>query len=245
MHWGVRRYQYYDGSLTSLGKKRYGVSESNNSKKFIVPSDATVIKKGTEFHRISSNDENNKRNGRTYLAYKKEDRDIYKKEMGEYLRRYGQDVYDVSYTNKKDIVLPSHKKQVDTFMELYKSKKKDELVSQVSLELTDRYFSMYGYDLPTNVLLNTDKYKEIKKTYSSLKDKKSLENEGYQLFMRTYNTIPVSKIYQKSLEKQGYNAIYDDNDIRYNTALYKKPTDSVIVFDRNDVLDREKATKQT
>ena len=31
--WGQRRFQNYDGSLTSEGRKRYGVGESNLSKR--------------------------------------------------------------------------------------------------------------------------------------------------------------------------------------------------------------------
>jgi len=33
MHWGVRRYQNPDGSLTKEGQKRYGVKDGKISKK--------------------------------------------------------------------------------------------------------------------------------------------------------------------------------------------------------------------
>ena len=42
--WGVRRYQNKDGSLTSVGKKRYSVN-------------GRIISKGSSFYRISSNKE--------------------------------------------------------------------------------------------------------------------------------------------------------------------------------------------
>lgn len=62
MRWGVRRFQNKDGSLTTAGEKRYNM-----------PQDATVIKKGSEFRRVSSSKENNKSNDRVYLTYKDSD----------------------------------------------------------------------------------------------------------------------------------------------------------------------------
>lgn len=42
--WGIRRYQNEDGTLTTLGKKRYGTSENFNAE----------LKKAKDFARISS-----------------------------------------------------------------------------------------------------------------------------------------------------------------------------------------------
>lgn len=55
-------------------------------------------------------------------------------------------IYDVSYTNMRDIVLPSHQKQVDEFVKLNADKKvRNVMASEVSFVNASRYLeSMYG-----------------------------------------------------------------------------------------------------
>ena len=167
--------------------------------------------------------------------------------MTDFLRAQGiKKTYSVSYTNKKDIVLPSHKKQVDTFIEMYKGKTRKELVSQVSLENARRHYLMdLGIgNLSTKELKNSSFYNEFKEQYGALKGK-DLESTGYHLFIKAYSDMPISSLYNKKLEKQGYNAIYDENDTRYNTELSRTPTSSIIGFNRNNLFDRKNSTEIT
>lgn len=87
--WGVRRYQYADGTLTPAGKKRYGSSSNssfmNTKVKDLVNTARTQItgkqyvdgylKKGTTFARIQTSKEF--QNFAFYATYKKTDSDKY------------------------------------------------------------------------------------------------------------------------------------------------------------------------
>lgn len=93
--WGVRRYQYADGSLTPAGKKRYGTSSSSNSERissmmnqkvsYAIKSAKTqltgkqyvdtYLKEGTTFARIQT--KSDFENFAFYATYKKADTDKY------------------------------------------------------------------------------------------------------------------------------------------------------------------------
>lgn len=231
MKWGVRRYQHKDGTLTRAGKKRYAVDDER-----------TIIKKGTTFNRISTSQEKKVSKNRVYVTYTDQDHDYYKENMTNYKRSLLGDnakIYDVSYANMRDIVLPSHKKQVDEFVKLNANKKvRNVMASEVSFVNASRYLeSMYGIKFSKKNIEKTDLYKALKNDYLSYDDKK-LRMEGYQQFIKTYNDIPISKLYQKRLIKQGYNAIWDDNDIMYNDMDTIRPEKSVITFSGKGTLKR-------
>lgn len=221
MKWGIRRYQNKDGTLKPAGRRR-------------LDSDATVIKRGTTFNRISTVSEKKARKGRTYLTYKKEDHDYYKENMTKYRKEMmgnGTKMYDISYSNVRDIVYPSHKKQVDEFVGMYNNKKiRNMLSDQIARENTSRYLeSIYGIKYSKKDIEKTDVYKSLKKEFNEY-NSENLVSEGYNQFIKTYSDIEVSKIYQKRLIKKGYNAIRDDNDIMNNTMDSIRPKDSLIVF---------------
>ena len=98
MKWGVRRYQYADGTLTPSGKKRYqGNSKDFNNikvKDFINSARTrltgnqyvdTYLKKGTTFARIQTSE--NFENFAFYATYKKKD-------MDKYLGLFGKNLTD-------------------------------------------------------------------------------------------------------------------------------------------------------
>lgn len=220
MKWGIRRYQNKDGTLTPAGRRR-------------LDSDATVIKRGTTFNRISTVAEKKAGKGRTYLTYTKEDHDYYKENMTKFRKAtMGNDtkMYDVSYSNVRDIVYPSHEKQVDEFVSMYNNKKiRNMLSDQIARENTSRYLKSYGIKYSKEDIEKTDVYKLLKKEFNE-HNSETLVSEGYKQFIKTYSDIEVSKIYQKRLIKKGYNAIRDDNDIMNNTMDSIRPKDSLIVF---------------
>lgn len=97
--WGVRRYQYADGSLTPAGKKRYYTNQSSVSiasmkvKEFVNTGRThitgrqyvdTYLAKGTAFARIQTSE--NFENFAFYAAYKKSDQDKYLGLFGKNLR---------------------------------------------------------------------------------------------------------------------------------------------------------------
>ena len=87
--WGIRRYQYTDGSLTPAGKKRYSNSSTSNIMSMKVKDAVnsaktqitgkqyvdTYLKKGTTFARIQTSE--NFENFAFYATYKKKDQEKY------------------------------------------------------------------------------------------------------------------------------------------------------------------------
>lgn len=196
--------------------------------------DANVIKRGTTFNRISTQEEKKANAGRTYVTYTDADHDYYKENMTKYRKQtHGANakIYDVSYTNMRDIVYPAHEKQVSEFVDMYNNKKTRKLLaSQISNENTSRYLeSVYGVKFSRKEIEKTDVYKALKKEFEEYDDH-SAATEGYEQFIKTYSDIKVSKIYNKRLIKQGYNAIMDDNDIMNNTMDSIRPKNSLILF---------------
>ena len=138
------------------------------------------------------------------------------------------DIFEMSYKNMRDIIYPTHEKQVDEFLKLYKDKKV-QMLNEMANETVNRMDINNTY---------SDTYKKkiadaYKKKIKSL-NKNDLKTIGYSEFIRTYSHIPVSKIYQDRLEKQGYNAIIDDNDVLYNTMDSIRPKQSIIAFKPNE-----------
>lgn len=140
-------------------------------------------------------------------------------------------IYDISYINKKDIVLPSHEKQVSEFVNMCSNKKiKKLMASQIANENASRFLeSTYGIKFSEESIKKTDLYKKLNDEFLSYDDRQ-LRDDGYNQFIKTYSDIPVSKIYQKKLMKKGYNAIFDDNNITNNTMDTIRPDKSIILF---------------
>ena len=236
--WGVRRFQNKDGSYTPEGKQRYAQLKSEG---------ARVVTKGTTFQRISTVKEKKTRGDRTYLSYKDADNDWYTEHMTDFRGGFNK-VFKVNYKAAYDIYYPTHKKQVDEFISLYNDRPVKTL-SEISRELGRRtaIASMQNPALSTVGKSYIEKYASniFKNKIEAFMNNKQYE-EAYQNFMAAYSEIPVTSLeYQKRLQKQGYNAIVDDNDTQYNTMFKGKPTDSLIVFNPKENLTITSSTKLT
>lgn len=238
--WGVRRFQNKDGSLTSAGKARVAKNKKSGD------SDAIVLKKGTALQRISTVEEKSPRSDRAYLSYKPHDNDYYTHHISDFRRNEAKNgqMYKIGYEAKKDIRYPNHNKQFETFETLY-NKKKKRLVDEISEEMAKREAFDYRADPVTHAYVKSYYKKSYSSLLGSLNTREKLHDDGYRLFMAAYSNIPISKLYQRRLKKLGYNAITDDNDVRYNTMFKDKPTDSLIVFNPNKNLRIKSADKLT
>lgn len=212
--------------------------------------DRNIVKKGTEFQRISTVKEKHPNKDRTYLAYKSADKDYYMENMTDFRR--GRDkarnIYKISYKAVNDIIYPTHEKQVEEFMKLYKNKKLS-VINDISEEMSDRYsYAEYGKRTKENAE-DWDYTKNFyKKRYQYILDDNNVGGDyikkvGYREFVAAYDHIPISKVYQKNLIRQGFNAIRDDNDVLYNNMFKGKPTDSLVVFEPQKNLKITKAKK--
>lgn len=173
----------------------------------------TTIKKGTKINRLSVYDESAAK-GHAYVTYLKGDTQHYKGFFGARLKRIHNQapVYSLTMTAAKDLVSPSKKERVDTFLELYKN---DPVIGK---ELGKYHKQNSNSVIPS-------KFYELK--YSSLKGDK-LVDKGYDKFVRAIGGNEyIRSEYFKALSKKGYDFVKDDMDA--GDGFGKEPS---IIFDR-------------
>lgn len=204
MQWGV------------LHGPPYPINEHNN---------VTRIRKGTTIKRLSVRDESVAA-GHAYVTYLKQDTEHYKGFFGARLKAINKnaDVYSVTMKAKEDLVSPSKKQRVDTFLELYKD---DPVLRK---ELGSYHKSDYHYFTPLPK-------KFYERQYSKL-DGKKLEKKGYETFVRSIGGNEyVRDKYFKTLASKGYSFVNDDQDAG---RFGKAPS---IIFDRTKSTTYEGQTK--
>lgn len=214
MRWGVRRTQEQLGNYTG-----------------------SRIKKGTEFNRITMNP-NERNSGITYVSYTKRDNNFYNGVIAKYYKdNKKRDVYSQKLTSIQDIVTPSYKKQVSTFVKFYKNNTLD-----VAKEFSKNDYYDKHYRSPNK---NSLEYKDLLKKYSELKDSDVKSNYRKFIVTASEKTDLHSK-YFNELAKDGYNAIPDWNDKTDNDnglPLYDKTDDPLIIFDRKTTLKKTSVSK--
>lgn len=160
----------------------------------------TMIRKGTKFKRLSVRDESVAA-GHAYVTYLKTDTEHYKGFFGARLKAInkGATVYSITMQAKEDMISPSKRQRVETFIELYKT---DPILRK---ELGAYHKSDYHYFTPL-----PKKFYETQ--YSKLKENK-LESKGYETFVRSIggNEYIRSK-YFETLANKGYSFVNDDQD---------------------------------
>jgi hypothetical protein len=202
--WGVRRYQNSDGSLTPAGKSRYSNDKINTKK------DAFVLEAGSTLHRATLNSDESDRKGHAYASFKEKDARGYASRNMRFSG--GKTTYDMTMIAKEDLISPSKKERVDTF---------------VNLMMNDPKFNEnYQAQKQTYQLFkNPSKAKVIEQTV------KSLEKE-YSMFSASLGgSEALRKRYFAELSKKGYNMIIDDADA---AVISNSP---VVVFDRQKSLE--------
>lgn len=179
----------------------------------------TIIRKGTKISRLSVRDES-VAEGHAYVTYLKTDTQHYKGFFGARLSAInkGKPVYSIDMTAKKDLVSPSKKQRVDTFLELYEN---DTVFRK---ELGRYHKSDYHYLTPL-----PKKYYELK--FSSLKYDE-VKDIGYDTFVRSIGGNEYTRsAYFKALSEKGFDFVMDDQDAgRFGKA-------PAIILDRKRSVD--------
>lgn len=248
MKWGIRRYQYADGTLTPAGKNRY--QSSNNSilfedaKYMLNNARATItgkqyvdsyIKQGTTLNRIQTNE--NFERFAFYATYKKADSDKYMGLFGKNLidraaarnESGGMKVYQLKLESIKKLKIPSDDNVSDITAKLLRdSKFKADLEGSIS----DSKSKMLR---PTQQVLFEQAQNALKKNPEKLtnSEKKAIY-KAFNLSLVNHNPQEIAaqdRLYTE-LKKKGYNALLDYNDKEYSSYHAKRP---VIVFDVNSV----------
>lgn len=187
-----------------------------------------TISRGTKFSRISLDTEELKK-GHAYVTYLQDDSDRYSGFFAAKL--YGQTmgkkpVYQVEFESNKDLLSPSKKERVDTFLDLYKND------PVIKTELIDYYKKEKKPFLPKSF---------INKKFSEM-DEEDLKNKGYDVFVRSLGGNDyIRDQYFRKLASEGYSFVVDDED----AGTYGKSP--AIIFDRADVSyskNRELSSKE-
>lgn len=248
--WGVRRYQFEDGTLTMEGRRRYGYkshgrkvknpdgSLTEYGRKYYghdknievekrLSKDDHIIKEGTQLKRLG-NEHSAGYDVNVFFSYKVDDVDEYTGVLGrmsatKQLKNYGDvSLKQITMEASKDLHVPSKKVAKAEFKEFAKENKED------LLRLYDEY-------LKANPNKRGSYYKPMTEKDLDVDNPKKLEY-AYQRFNAAFGmgtssmNYDVMKKYVDRLKAKGYDAIEDENDINVSTFKAKAPT---ILFDTN------------
>lgn len=249
--WGVRRYQYADGTYTPAGRKRYGASQNAsrmermastmemrvkdcvNTARTQVTGRQYVdgyLKKGTTFSRIQTSKDFE--NFAFYATYKKADSDKYMGLFGKNLMtraNYDMKVYQLKLETVKKLKVPSDENASDITARLLKEK---EFKQNLEASIADSKEKMRR---PTQQVLFKQAENALKKDPTTLTaSEKVAIYKALNLSLTNHNAQEVaaqSRFYAE-LSKKGYNALLDYNDKDYSSYHAKRP---MIVFDTDSV----------
>lgn len=174
-----------------------------------------VIKKGTDIQNISRNRERQlKDDSPVYGAYTKHDRNTYAGLYANSIQWMGDKAIRNELKVTSDVKIPSQKKAVDTFMELYKKDPEG-----ISRSIGNAYAECMMFNKIDSIRnWNADR---VTNKFSK-KGEDWIQSKGYLMFNQSMTADRESKArteYYKLLSKKGYDAISDINDVQsgYNS----------------------------
>lgn len=236
--WGVRRYQYADGSLTPAGKKRYKVSGNSSLSvmmstkvKYVVDSAKTQItgkqyvdgylKSGTTLARIQTSQ--NFENFAFYATYKKHDVD-------EYLGLFGKNLMDRAASDarraEKQAAASGSEADLKTAQDL-RDKANNTKVYQLKLEATKK-LKIPSDENASEITANLLKESEFKKNLVA-----SIEDSKEKMRRPT----------QQVLFRQAENALKKDPDKMSKTekvAVYKALNLSLVNHNAQEIAAQDR-----
>ena len=252
--WGVRRYQYSDGSLTPMGRRRMNSTDNDNRKVYKVNKltkslpyiingqqrTDLVLNKNIEFSRIQTSPEFEK--FAFYATHIQDDKDKYLGLFGDNLIRrskYTSDgtsgdgeknvkVYQVKIQATKKLKMPSDENASDITNNLLRDKEfKNDLRTAIQQSKTQMRRPAQQELLKSSLkILNKDA--DLKET-EKLTVYKAL---NLSLTYHDQTSLRVQDKFYGAMKQKGYSAILDYNDKVYSSYKAKQP---VIVFDVSSV----------
>lgn len=250
--WGVRRYQYSDGSLTPAGKKRLTdtgkqptgirakINRLSKSLPYVVNGKQRtdeVLKKGTVFSRIQSSPEFEK--FAFYATHLEDDQNKYLGLFGQNLINRAKQaqtsdkapppkVYQVKIEALKKLKMPSDENASDITNSLLKDQQfKKDLYTAIEQSKTQMR-------RPSQQELFKNSLKVLNKTGNLSESDKFTIYQALNLSLTFHDptSVRVQDKFYGEMKRKGYNAILDYNDKRYSSYKAKQPA---IVFDTNSV----------
>lgn len=246
MHWGIRRYQNKDGTLTPLGRERLGISSYEKDR-----SDDIVVKKGTKVTRVTKRPDPyeflDNLDNYTESDFKKAQNESLKKmrdnenKYGDkyfsldnvrnsgrtkgdeyYLQWFGDNGWDAhntyitDYTAAKDLNIASGKKVIDALLETYGQQK-------VKTLLTDQYVKSGKSAIATYKHMSME-YTRNRQLFNEVNDKlKKMGYDGIEDINDLDTDMPLIIFDSKKNMKRGKERTYDEYwKIKYDEYLKSK-----------------------
>lgn len=213
--WGVRRYQYEDGSLTPAGKDRYYVE---SDKQIVTNKDgSSTIPKGYKYNRVGGANMKPNASGALYVSSGKQDVDKYIKMFGPLKvsmftnKAWGGLSDTVQHITVKDDLRMPNENQLSKLTTDFLLQNKQVFKSLINGDEEENFSTVtYGYESVNESLL-----KKLADNPTSNMSKRMAYSMSVVLGNSNY--APEAKAYYEYLRKNGYDAIPDLND-RYNGA---------------------------
>lgn len=210
MRWGVRK---QESPASNLGSNR-----------------ELVLKKGSEVSHITVEQQLKlKAKHPLYISFTEKDKALYKGSYAQDLMFMNETkkVMELKLSAKTDLIVPSKKKAVDEFIALHKDDK-DVLTTMGSDRIKANTFlavaKYIGFD---STKANTNHYRKLVESKNPKDQEKAFED--FVTFAAFSDKM--RKQYFNRLSKDGFNSIYDYNDMRGGFA--DKP---LIIFDSGKTL---------
>lgn len=216
MKWGVRRDKE---ELDRLAGRAYKIEQQ--------PDHSYIIKKGSTFHRVTANPENEKK-GYAYVSFKDEDVKGYRKEISTWLYEAEgvAKTFDMTMKATKDIKVASEKAKVDAFLDLCGDERLDFLsIISMKQSTTNYKGEMVGKPAKLKKILTDAGFDDDLATY-------------YALFsMNIYRNDNNKNLFINALKSKGYDAIEDIEDSLSHRI------NPLIIFERENSLKVTKVTE--
>lgn len=226
MHWGVRRYQNYDGSLTSLGKRRALKKEfrriSTMDRDEIKNEKAEVkaagvkkglfrdsLAKGSTIYRYTSKSNEPIDERRKYVSITPTDRDVYKKDaLANALSNKGESIYLNEYVSQNKLKIAKAENVTKDIIKKYGDKHINDVYKETRLANARTGYHKLNKELRDPSNPNHWMYEHVTKNQEEL---------NRFLHKNLYDKKTSQEILNK-YKRKGYDAIVDPED--YSDAYY-------------------------
>lgn len=219
MHWGVRRFQNRDGTLTKEGKQRLLDSSSSYNEKH---NDDISFKKNFKFDRVGIGGE--KDEGSTFVSYTDNDRNMYRANH-DVLAVGAGEVHKLELKSIKDLKIAGKKAQVDALLDYAGDKSISEVLAAGE---------------SNNERVRRQKVKEYNKTLKQIlkgkKDPEELLDRAFSLYVERNSSMSIELT--KRLQQKGYDGVVD----LWDANIAECP---IYVFDRKQALKTTKSSELT
>jgi hypothetical protein len=258
--WGVRRFQNSDGSLTAAGRERYGISEKqvrkdqarmNFTAKMGQRDDhfreKHTIPAGTKMYRTTV-DPDEAPHEAMYVSYLDPDRYPYR---GGWVRTTGKadKAYENEYTLTKDVTVPGRDELSKVIKDVVQ--KDPEVMSNT----VRTWCEMNNIGL-TGVLNYSPAYTDRGKQFMAdlmAQVGEQPASKSYYMLAQTFGKNPELRgLVISELKQRGYNAMTDEASVggakvklpgvKKNIDFERHGVDALILFDGNDVLQKDKTS---